>query len=367
MRSQTTLQVALAKSTSSVQLEASARRENRYSESSSELVVCDTRDGSVPEDSIDEITRILRDFLERLGYEDPHTPINPRLRKEVAEDVMSWDVGLTTQIAEGLVDTGCSIVESAYPHLSYEHQLFVALYTTYFVYVDDLGNRNLELLGEFNRRYATREDMPDPVLERIVRQFRDIYRLYPRINADAIIASSLETLVGMYIEFSTRDMPAVPGGTMYAPFIRRKTGDGLAYALFNFAKGVRDPSDTSYLQVLPMLEYLSLSIKYDMLRRLLLSPVAHARLIAHSDILSFYKETVGGETDTYICLQATAARKDPHAVLQDLVDETLKSIRMVEDLTASDPELSAICKGHLMGYVEYHIRAGRYRLEDILA
>ncbi|KAI0662060.1 terpenoid synthase [Cubamyces menziesii] len=323
-----------------------ARLGSREAKPSSEPIIRGNRDDSVPEECINETRRILRDFLDRLEYQDPHTPINPRLRNEVMIDVVSWDTGLSTQIIEGIVDSSCSIAESAYPHLPYEHQLFVALYTTYFIYIDDLGNRDLEMLGDFHRRYANREDMSDPVLERIVRQFRDIYGLYPRLDADAIIAGSIETLVGMYIEFSTKDVPAIPGATTYAPFIRRKTGDGLAYALFSFAKGVRDPSDKFYLQVLPALEYLTLSI---------------------NDILSFYKETVGGETDAYIYLLAIAERKDPHEVLREVVEETFASIRMVEDLTSRDPELAAVCKSYIIGYVEFHFRAGRYRLDEVLA
>ncbi|KAJ8473610.1 hypothetical protein ONZ51_g7753 [Trametes cubensis] len=217
----------------------------------SKLAICDSHDESVPEERINETRHILRDFLDRLEYQNLRTPSNLRLRNEVTIYVVSWDAGLSTQIIEGIVDSSCSIAESAYPHLPYEHQLFVALYTTYFIYIDDLGNRDLEMLGDFHRRYATREDMLDPVMERIVRQFQEVYRLYPRLNANAIIAGTLETLIGMYIEFSTKDVPAVPGTTMYASFIRQKTGDGLAYTLFNFVKGARGSSDTVYLQVLP--------------------------------------------------------------------------------------------------------------------
>ncbi|KAI0333768.1 terpenoid synthase [Cubamyces sp. BRFM 1775] len=315
-------------------------------EPSNSPVSCCTRDGTVLEGRTNETRSMLRDFLDRLGYQDPQTPLNPRLRNEAADDIESWGVGLSKQIIEGLVDTACSIAESAYAHLPYEHQLFIALYTAHFVYVDDLGNRDLESLGQFHRRYATREDMPDPVLGRIVQQFRDMYRLYPRLSADAIIAGSLETLIGMYIEYATKNVPAVPGATMYAPFLRQKTADGLAYAFFNFVKGWRDPSDTYHLHVMPALDRLTQTI---------------------NDILSFYKEIVRGENDTYIGLQAAAAKKDPHVVLREVIEETFTLIRMVEDLTANDAELAAICKSYVMGYVEFHVRAGRYCLGEILA
>ncbi|KAJ3004053.1 hypothetical protein NUW54_g4992 [Trametes sanguinea] len=81
--------------------------------------------------------------------------------------------------------------------------------------------------------------------------------------------------------------------------------------------------------------------------------------------LSFYKEALRGETETYIHLRASAEGKDPLTVLRDVVDETLRSIREVRQLTSAHPKLEAICESYLMGYIEFHIRAKRYRLDEL--
>ena len=119
------------------------------------------------------------------------------------------------------------------------------------VYVDDLGQRDLEALGEFVRRYFARQDLQDTVLTRIVQQFQEMYEYYPRLSADTINSKSVEARIGMYIEFTAKDMSVVPGATMYPSFLRLKTGIGASYALFNFVKGWRDPSDNFYLQLIP--------------------------------------------------------------------------------------------------------------------
>ncbi|KAJ2992502.1 hypothetical protein NUW54_g7919 [Trametes sanguinea] len=134
------------------------------------------------------------------------------------------------------------------------------------------------------------------------------------------------------------------GATLYATSLRLKTGIGAAFALFNFVKGWRDPRDCRYLQVFPAIEHY---------------------INAINDILSFYKETLDGERDNYIHVRAAAQGKDPLTVLRELVEETLDNVRNIELLTASDEQLAKICRSHLMGYVEFKLRAKRYRLQEL--
>ncbi|KAI9058177.1 terpenoid synthase [Trametes sanguinea] len=293
---------------------------------------------------IAETKCILRDFLARMRYSSPNTPPNATLRAEVAQNIRSWNAGFTPEVIEAVTDTSCSIAESSYPHTLYRHQLLVALYTAQLVYVDDLGARDLDALGECIRRFAGRKDVEHPALQRIFCQFQEIYQYYPHVSADAIITNTVECLVGMHIEYITKNMAVLPGATRYPWFLRLRSGDGSAYSLFNFVKGWNDPSDLYYLQLLPALEHFT---------------------IATNDILSFYKEALGGETETYIHLRASAEGKEPLTVLRDVVDETLRSIREVRQLASAHPKLEAICESYLMGYVEFHIRAKRYRLDEL--
>ena len=64
--------------------------------------------------------------------------------------------------------------------------------------------------------------------------------------------------------------------------------------------------------------------------------------------LSFYKEWLAGETDNYVHLRAAAERKAPLVVLRELAEETLETIGQVQELTASDSELSSILRSYLM-------------------
>ncbi|KAI0366877.1 hypothetical protein BV20DRAFT_1055214 [Pilatotrama ljubarskyi] len=110
------------------------------------------------------------------------------------------------------------------------------------------------------------------------------------------------------------------------------TGFAEEYALFNFVDGWPDPADNVHMRVIP---------------------------------LSFYKESLDGETTNYISMRAVAERKDPLDVLRELSAETLESMARIELLTSSDPQLAHICSSHITGFVEFHFRAERYRLGDL--
>ncbi|KAI0643138.1 isoprenoid synthase domain-containing protein [Trametes meyenii] len=310
--------------------------------------ILDKHESECPQstETITETKHIIRDFLARVQYRAPHAldPTNLKLRAETAAVIFSWDAGLTPDFVKGLTDTSCSIAESAYSHIPYEHQLIVALYTAYMVHVDDLGNRDLDALGQFGRRFVAGEGLVDPVLERLRGFLQDVYVHYPPLSADTITVSTLDSVVGMFIEFTAKDMAVAPGAARYPAYLRQKTGIGPAYVLFNFIKGWRDPRDNFHLQLIPDIEHFTCAI---------------------NDILSFYKELLEGETDNYIHLRAAAEQKDPLVILHELSEETLQSIYNVQALTSSDSQLNTIFRSYVMGYIEFHFRAERYRLEDL--
>ncbi|KAI0642048.1 terpenoid synthase [Trametes meyenii] len=292
------------------------------------------------------IERAVHDLLTHANYHAPGRTANPKLREEVASVILSWNAGFEPGFVESLTDTSCIIAESAYAHVPYEHQLVIALYTAYVVYIDDLSGRDLEAVGQFVRRFSVTREGPsvDPVLERFIVFLQDIYVYYPALSADAMIVSTLDALVGRYIEFAARDMAIAPGATGYPSFLRQKTGIGPVYSLFNFIKDWRDPCDNFYLQLIPEISQCTVAI---------------------NDILSFYKEWLVEETDNYIHLRAAAEAKDPLHVLSELCDEASRAIHSLEALTSSDPETNAICRSYLVGYIEFYFRADRYKLNEL--
>ncbi|KAI1793269.1 terpenoid synthase [Ganoderma leucocontextum] len=296
-------------------------------------------------DTLDATKVFVRDFLDRLPYTPPDVPANPELRREVADVIVSWNVGVSWEYVEGLTDTSCSIAESAYAHTSYEHQRVVAIYTACLTYADDLGHRNLEALGQFVRRFTRGEAQLHPALDCLTKLLGTLHEFCPRISADAIITSTIDSVTAMYIEVVSQGDVISPFATRYPFYLRLKTGIAPAYVHLNFTKGWGDAIGTYYLQVVPELELVT---------------------IGFNDILSFYKETLAGETDNYVHMRAAAEQKPAGAVLRELVEENLESWHKIKQLASAQSGLVDICVGYLMGYVEFHFKARRYRLHEIV-
>ena len=58
--------------------------------------------------------------------------------------------------------------------------------------------------------------------------------------------------------------------------------------------------------------------------------------------LSFYKESLAGETDNYVHLRAAAECKSPTDVLRTLAAEVTDTVRRIDAITSVDAELAAL-------------------------
>ncbi|KAI0643173.1 terpenoid synthase [Trametes meyenii] len=295
-------------------------------------------------DLITEAKDAVRDFLTRIQYQPLGITPDSTLRAAVSAEVVSWEANINPHVMEVMIDTGCTTAESTYSHTSRLAQLFIAIFTAYWVYIDDSAAHKSGACADFVRHLVAREEQPDPVLRRAAAHLAELYQCFPSIGADAITASCLDAFMGMHVEEMTSNGAIVPGATRYPYFLRLRTGLAAAYSHFNFIKGWRDPANVGYLQVLPELDHITVAV---------------------NDIISFYKESIVGETNNYIYLRATAEKKTALVVLTELVEETVDTVSRIEAITAEDPELRAICRSYIMGYVEFHFRAKRYRLDDL--
>ncbi|KAJ8456874.1 hypothetical protein ONZ51_g11863 [Trametes cubensis] len=305
-----------------------------------------TADDRAPLDAgfLAQTKHIFSVFLARLDYHAPRIPINTTPRADISAMVVSWNISENSAFIVTAVETACCVTERAYGHLPYKHQLLIAAYTVLLVYADDLGRG--DTLGQVGRWVATRERITDPGLERLLLQTEEMYDYYTYISADNINAATVNGLLGMVIECATEGAQRIgPRSMLYADFLRRKTGFGTSYALFNFVKGWRDPSDLCYLQLIPAMDRYICGI---------------------NDVLSFYKETLRGDTDSsYVYLRAAAEAKEPLAVLQQLVEETVADVFHMRAMTSADSQVAEICDKHLMGYLEFHMIAERYGLGEL--
>ena len=197
-----------------------------------------------------EIKNIIRDFLDRVAYKSPKNASDADLRTKIAEHLATWPSDISPAVIAKILDGSCVYAETTYGHTTAEHRYFIALYTACLMYVDDLGERNLDAVMRFTGRFAKGETQPDPVLNCLADLLRRSHELWTQYGSDAIIAGTLDAVTAMYIECTTKDMPIAPSATKYPYYIRTSSGVGFPYAYFIFPSSWR-ASVNSYLQIVP--------------------------------------------------------------------------------------------------------------------
>lgn len=84
-----------------------------------------------------------------------------------------------------------------------------------------------------------------------------------------------------------------------------------------------------------------------------------------SDLLSFYKEYKDGETDNYMSQLAISNGQTQSQTLRNVAEKLVAIDRRIKNILGSGGERHA-WESFTAGYVEFHLRTPRYRLEELL-
>lgn len=83
-----------------------------------------------------------------------------------------------------------------------------------------------------------------------------------------------------------------------------------------------------------------------------------------SDILSFYKEELQGETSNVIHDRAAVTGKSLQEVLSDLLEEAVMAVSRARSILQGEKE-KATWEQFIRGYVAFHFLSPRYRLKEL--
>lgn len=84
-----------------------------------------------------------------------------------------------------------------------------------------------------------------------------------------------------------------------------------------------------------------------------------------SDILSFYKEDLAGETTNQISIVAACNQTSKLDALNALAETTADLFEKAAEMLDGSPEACESFKKFATGFVRFHISVGRYRLADL--
>jgi len=239
-------------------------------------------------------------------------------------------------------DDGCDISALAYAHLSYEKQIYLALFTAIFLATDDVCKNDIHLVKDFSNRFIKGEKQGHPILDAYGLMLRELPNVFKPAIAQAMLQSGLDLFVGLVFEYEVENGPALNTPARDFPkFLRDLTGISRLYAVPIFPDSV---SLRSWMEAIP-------------------GVICYIQHI--NDVFSFYKEELVGESYNYISVRAQSCGKSKLEALKSLVDETVQSHKETLTVLAQSPEALEAYKEFCKGYVYFHTSCKRYEVVDM--
>lgn len=303
---------------------------------------------------------ILRIWLQNVGFDlqQPVPPFHTKLYAELEEWILSQNLNEAQLKGIWKLLPACtSAADMFYPQASHRLKRYIALYTTFLLYVDDRAEQDLEAIipdlqkvssGAYNGMQTLKCD--DAVvnlwLELVATETGTFYGPY---STGVVSKGLVDFMLGNIIEENVSQVLAHPIklGQRVSKFVRDKTGAGEVFAHFIFPADLVD-ENVHLPTIVPFIAFI-LDVVDDV-----------------NDVLSFFKESVvGTETNTNIMNRARTSCCSPHDVLEQMCRETVESISAVSDGLGEKGIIGKLWKDFVNGYIMWHICQDRYRLKEI--
>lgn len=311
-------------------------------------------------DIYSQTDEILRAWLRDVGFDlqQPIRPFPTKLYAELEEWVISQNLQ-EKQLAGiwKLLSTCTSAADKWYPHATNQVIRYIALYTTFLLYVDDRAERDLEnVLPDLKRvssaAYSGLRDLKCD--DSVINLWSELVatetgKLYGPYATGVITKGFVDYILGNIVETSFAAALNLPAkfGQRASKFVRDKTGAGEAYAHFIFPEHLAEESKhlPTYVPFIACI----LDVIDDV-----------------NDVLSFFKESVvGNEMNTNIMNRARTSSCGPHDVLKQIGEEVAETISVVSAGLAGKGIAETLWKDFINGYIMWHICDDRYRLKEI--
>ncbi|KAH7001267.1 longiborneol synthase [Ilyonectria destructans] len=294
---------------------------------------------------------ICAQMLTQLRY-----PGAPQLKGEAVEALLEYmytraveiGVPLDTPISSKGFRLGYAEGLLAHPGHPVEVQGYVGLFTWLVVQYDDIVGQSNEMVEEallFHQRFFRGEAQPNNLLEGIAGLIREAHDHFDPVLANMLQISVLKFLTSNLLERHDgfQNMCVTRAGKKFPDFYRDMSGMDQAYAVFCYPKALY-PDVGAFLEAIPdMANFINIS----------------------NDVLSFYKEELGGDTRNYIHNRATCSGKPVLTVVEEVNKETIESARRVEKILKGRGIYEKSWNDSIRGYMAMHTTNPRYKLTDL--
>ncbi|KAF5369152.1 hypothetical protein D9757_011075 [Collybiopsis confluens] len=246
--------------------------------------------GQSPDELITTVSDILEEMLANLRISHCSVDFNQELLEAPLVEARNRGYALSgVHSLRHALSMGVYLTSTMYGHVTDNAQrTYIIFYIMFMFYVDDTyfgkSDRENGLLF-FISRFNQNQPQEEPSLTAFATFLReDTATVFEPIGGGIIIASSLNFINGMILESSVSVAQISPFAQGFPYFVRNKSGFAEACIILAFP---RDMPVIHYAQAFPEMLYFVLDLT-----------------LRPSDIMSFYKEELVGESENLVSLLA---------------------------------------------------------------
>ncbi|KAG6824499.1 hypothetical protein H0H92_006698 [Tricholoma furcatifolium] len=218
--------------------------------------------------------------------------------------------GLNAQHMERILHLAASLIELGYHNCTFEEKKLIAQFN-WFGYspvprirvYNITAPKNVETYITFEERFLRNLPQLDPALQGLADVLRSMHDYYPVFFANSIINATFEFVAGTCLEPAFEKVDVSTTSTRFPWFLRDRTGVAVAFALMLFPNSQKVEYAACFSAMADMDYWISIT----------------------NDLLSYYKESLAGETANYISNRASVEGVASLQVVADLQYELLES------------------------------------------
>ncbi|KAF8638694.1 hypothetical protein AX17_002016 [Amanita inopinata Kibby_2008] len=240
------------------------------------------------------------------------------------------------------IPLGVVLASTAYAHLTdHETRVYIALYTSALVAVEDVCSHDFDLLKAFCHRFIRGRPHGHPILDCYDLILRELPDYFDLVVADMMLQSNMDFVVALVLEYEMQYKPMSPSARGFPVFLRNLSGAAKIYSMLAFP---REIPLRSYVEVIP-------------------AEMTFVNFI--NDIFSFYKEELVHESVNCISNIARCSGRSKLQVLRDLADESVEAHKEILAVLSQSPEALKAFQHFCTGYVYFHTSSPRYKVSDL--
>lgn len=156
---------------------------------------------NLPPFQITQVRNVVKAFLGGCGLVYPQPPCHSSFEVDcIAEGKRRGYITGETETLKRFIPAGVAMARNAYHHQPHAIQVFICFYTAFLVYLDDMFEKDIAAVQEFNHLFVTGQRQATSLLDHFADLLLEMPVVFGPVEANIMTTSTLNLVTALLIE-----------------------------------------------------------------------------------------------------------------------------------------------------------------------